>query len=90
VTGRIRRVFTFSELQFRRFMTFVRPDYLFLNFWNYFDGCSKDVRAQRLWSLKSMAVEHGSQLRLIGKGPTTTTSLTSRMKACRTGWACEA
>lgn len=35
VTGRVRRVATFSMLQYKRMLSVIRPDYIFLNFANY-------------------------------------------------------
>lgn len=35
VTKRIRRVFTFSLIQYKRALFYIRPDYVFLNFVNY-------------------------------------------------------
>lgn len=35
VTGRVRRVATFSMLQYKRMLSTIRPDYIFLNFANY-------------------------------------------------------
>jgi adenylosuccinate synthase len=69
VTNRVRRVFTFSDTQARRFFTFVRPDYLFLNFWNQTNAEPQGERSKRLWHIKALAAHHGCQLRLIGTGP---------------------
>lgn len=69
VTNRVRRVFTFSDTQARRFFTFVRPDYLFLNFWNQTNAEPKEERSKRLWHIKALAAHHGCQLRLLGCGP---------------------
>jgi len=37
VTGRVRRVATFSHKQYKRMLNYLKPDYLLLNFANYMD-----------------------------------------------------
>ena len=43
VTGRVRRVFTWSKDQFERAYSYNRPDILFLNFVNYLGGKSRGM-----------------------------------------------
>ncbi len=35
VTNKVRRIFTFSKMQYKRMIEFLEPDYIFLNFINY-------------------------------------------------------
>ena len=66
VTKRVRRVFTFSEEQTRKFCEYVRPDYAFLNFVNYFpEGKDRD---EMLENVGSILEDYGCSLRLLGTG----------------------
>jgi adenylosuccinate synthase len=66
VTQRVRRVFTFSETQTRKFCQFVRPDYAFLNFVNYYQDHNE--RADFITDVASLLNEYGCDLRLLGTG----------------------
>ncbi len=66
VTKRIRRVFTFSETQTRKFCEYIRPDYAFLNFVNYYpEGENRDSMVDYIGSILS---DYGCTLRLLGTG----------------------
>ena len=66
VTKRIRRVFSFSEEQTRKFCEYVQPDYAFLNFVNYYpEGEKRDSMVDYVGSVLS---EYGCTLRLLGTG----------------------
>ena len=66
VTKRIRRVFTLSEAQTRKFCEYVRPDYAFLNFVNYYpEGEKRNKPVEQIGSILS---EYGCTLRLLGTG----------------------
>ena len=66
VTQRIRRVFSFSDMQARKFCQFVRPDYAFLNFVNYYSD--KEEREIAIRNVASTLGEYGCDLRLLGTG----------------------
>lgn len=66
VTQRVRRVFTFSETQTRKFCQYVRPDFAFLNFVNYFSDHNE--RAEFINSVAALLGEYGCNLRLLGTG----------------------
>ena len=66
VTKRVRRVFTFSFTQLRRFCDFVGPSDLFLNFANYLQP---GARASFVQSLQRWSAVNGTRLSLIGTGP---------------------
>jgi len=66
VTKRVRRVFTFSEEQTNKFCEYVKPDYAFLNFVNYYpEGSERDSMVDYIGSILS---NHGCTLRLLGTG----------------------
>lgn len=66
VTKRIRRVFSFSIKQLYRFMTYCQPDYMFLNFVNYW---SEKTRREKILFLKNkMMIINGCELKLLGTG----------------------
>jgi adenylosuccinate synthase len=67
VTGRQRRVFTFSRQQLEEAMFMTRPDKLFLNFCNYMDPTSLGGLVE---SIEEVADYFGSDLALAGYGPT--------------------
>jgi adenylosuccinate synthase len=69
VTDRVRRVFTFSHKQLRRFLTFCRPDFLCLTHWDYLDGLTAPIKSQILRDLDEEADRHGCKLALISTGP---------------------
>ncbi len=74
VTNRVRRVFGFSMKQLQHFMDVCNPDYLFLNFVNYYDKNTEDVdiyselpesiRAR----INHLQIRSGGKLRLLGMG----------------------
>jgi adenylosuccinate synthase len=66
VTQRVRRVFTFSETQTRKFCHYVRPDYAFLNFVNYYKDNTE--RAEFITGVASLLGEYDCDLRLLGTG----------------------
>lgn len=80
VTNRIRRVFSFSWYQLDRFLRFVRPDFLCLNFADYLINWDAYAEAglRHAYSitkhpfvkrLRSHCKERGCELRFIGFGP---------------------
>ena len=66
VTQRIRRVFTFSEAQTRKFCEYVQPDYAFLNFVNYYDDPTD--RLDAINDVAELLDEYGCDLTLLGTG----------------------
>ena len=67
VTKRVRRIFTWSWVQFDNFMRMVEPDFLFLNFVNYLNP--PGVRGMFVDSLANEArVVYNSKLVLLGTG----------------------
>lgn len=66
VTQRVRRVFTFSQAQTRKFCQYVRPDYAFLNFVNYYSDDKE--RANFIADVAGLLGEYGCDLRLLGTG----------------------
>ena len=66
VTQRVRRVFTFSEEQTRKFCEYVRPDYAFLNFVNYYKD--EKEREKSVVDVASILKEYGCDLTLLGTG----------------------
>ena len=66
VTQRVRRVFSFSETQTRKFCEYVRPDYAFLNFVNYYQD--HDERASFVTRVASLLSEYYCDLHLLGTG----------------------
>lgn len=68
VTNRIRRVFTFSFIQLKRFCTMVRPDYAFLNFVNYLSE-ENDIRQNFVDQISDELEGFGCHLVLLGTGP---------------------
>jgi adenylosuccinate synthase len=66
VTQRVRRVFTFSDTQTRKFCQFVRPDSAFLNFVNYYSD--EEERSIAVRDVASVLNEYGCDLRLLGTG----------------------
>ena len=66
VTQRIRRVFTFSEAQLRKFCEYVQPDYAFLNFVNYYADPIEQVEAVR--NVAKILEEYDCDLTLLGTG----------------------
>ena len=48
VTGRVRRVFSFSNIQTLKMIREVRPSLVFLNFCNYLTGEQADILAERI------------------------------------------
>ena len=66
VTQRVRRVFTFSEAQTRKFCEYVRPDYAFLNFVNYYADPSD--RHEAVKKVAGILKEYGCDLTLLGTG----------------------
>jgi len=65
VTGRIRRIFTFSQLQLKRYCRLVRPDWIFLNYINYLPIVDQD---EFINQLKLVLDNYGVELKLIGYG----------------------
>ena len=66
VTQRVRRVFTFSEAQTRKFCEYVLPDYAFLNFVNYYDD--PDERVKIIRDVAELLNEYECDLTLLGTG----------------------
>ena len=66
VTQRIRRVFTFSEAQTRKFCEYVRPDYAFLNFVNYYNDPVDRLNA--IHDVASLLDKYECDLTLLGTG----------------------
>tara|TARA_Y100001937_G_scaffold13929_2_gene18534 strand:+ start:8431 stop:9504 length:1074 start_codon:yes stop_codon:yes gene_type:complete len=66
VTQRVRRVFTFSEEQTRKFCEYVRPDYAFLNFVNYYKD--EQERTSAVESVASILADYDCDLTLLGMG----------------------
>lgn len=66
VTQRVRRVFTFSDQQTHKFCQYVRPDYAFLNFVNYYSDVSR--RAEKVASIAHLLSGYGCDLALLGTG----------------------
>ena len=66
VTQRVRRVFTFSEEQTRKFCEYVRPDYAFLNFVNYYKD--EEERKKAVERISQILDEYGCDLTLLGTG----------------------
>ena len=66
VTQRVRRVFTMSEQQTRKFCEYVRPDYAFLNFVNYYADPNERVEAVR--TTANVLREYGCELNMLGTG----------------------
>ena len=63
VTKRIRRIFTFSIIQYKRALFYIRPDLVFLNFINY---CKLPDVAYEDWFKKMVNVRKPE---FVGKGP---------------------
>lgn len=66
VTKRVRRVFTFSDIQLRRFLSFVAPTHAFLNFVNYLPKGADDSFVK---DLNASLMAEGCDLFLLGTGP---------------------
>ena len=66
VTQRVRRVFTLSEQQTRKFCEYVRPDYAFLNFVNYYKDPSEEIKA--VSNVANILDEYDCDLTLLGTG----------------------
>ncbi len=66
VTQRVRRVFTFSEAQTRKFCEYVRPDVAFLNFVNYYEDPMDRLSAVN--DVASLLNEYGCDLTMLGTG----------------------
>lgn len=66
VTKRVRRVFTWSDLQVRRFCDYVAPTHAFLNFVNYYKGGVNDSEIGRI---RDLLAEKKCELSLLGTGP---------------------
>ena len=68
VTGRVRRVFTFSEYQIRDAIFRCQPDWVFLNFCNY-DPNAADIIKSNINALMQMFGK-GGNVQFTGWGPT--------------------
>jgi adenylosuccinate synthase len=66
VTKRVRRVFTWSDNQVRRFLKCVRPDFAFLNYVNYYNDWDKNYFVPHIRALLS---QHSCMLSILGTGP---------------------
>tara|TARA_Y100000310_G_scaffold257240_1_gene265269 strand:+ start:1130 stop:2215 length:1086 start_codon:yes stop_codon:yes gene_type:complete len=66
VTQRVRRVFTMSEQQTRKFCEYVQPDYAFLNFVNYYSDPME--RLDAINDVANILDEYGCDLTLLGTG----------------------
>ena len=62
----MRRVFTFSEAQTRKFCRYIQPDYAFLNFVNYYRDLKERNKAVRY--IAGILSEYGCDLTLLGTG----------------------
>ena len=67
VTGRPRRIFTFSHSQLEEALWHCRPDHLFLNFANYMEPVSLGALSEQI---DTIASEFGCKIDLYGYGPT--------------------
>ena len=65
VTKRVRRLFTWSDIQVRRMCRFIRPDYAMLNYVNYLRGDEFDSTIGQTGHLLK---EYDCELRLLGTG----------------------
>lgn len=65
VTKRVRRVFTWSNLQVGRMCKMIQPDYAFLNFVNYF---TEDEFDEQIKGIDSFLDAHDCKLKLLGHG----------------------
>lgn len=66
VTGRIRRVFTFSRMQLEDALWHSRPDHLFLNFCNYMNEAQL---GQLVDDIEIVAERYDAKLSMFGYGP---------------------
>jgi len=66
VTKRVRRVFTWSNIQISKFMSYCMPDYAFLNFVNYYP---EDIREKKINGIKGLLKAYDCKLSLLGTGP---------------------
>ena len=66
VTGRVRRVFTFSHQQFKDALLMTGADEVFMNFMNYIDPAMQEAY---LMSFRNVAQEFGASVRYLGFGP---------------------
>ncbi|KKL64486.1 hypothetical protein LCGC14_2164520, partial [marine sediment metagenome] len=81
VTKRVRRVFTWSDKQIKRFLNAVKPDYAFLNFVNYLNISEySDFIADK----GKLLADHGCKLSLLGTGPRNSDMITIQAM----GWRC--
>lgn len=78
VTGRIRRVFTFSRDQLRDALWECRPNSLFLNFCNYMDPASL---GRLVDDIEEIADEFGTRINYFGYGPAYGDVLTRQLEA---------
>jgi adenylosuccinate synthase len=80
VTGKVRRVFTWSESNFRKMIKIIAPDYMFLNFCNYYEKNPEfghgvtGARVKELEKFYLTVEQYGSTpfIRWIGCGPKVT------------------
>lgn len=74
VTKRVRRVFTFSLMQIKRFVDMNRPDWFFVNFIHYLDWAMHEVKLQEeltevgMQFLYNLYRETGVMPKLVGTG----------------------
>jgi adenylosuccinate synthase len=66
VTGRVRRVFSWSDEQFKEALRETRPTEVFINFMNYMLGSD---RPEFLMRVGKMARAHGARVNYLGYGP---------------------
>jgi adenylosuccinate synthase len=66
VTGRIRRVFSFSREQLDEALWHCRPDHLFLNFANYMNEADL---GRLVDDINAFGADYGTGIRLVGYGP---------------------
>lgn len=72
VTKKVRRVFTWSDLQYRASLHHNRPEYLFLNFCNYLEAVGQDVNEfveDRILAPYYEEMGHAPKMVLLGFGP---------------------
>ncbi len=69
VTGRKRRIFTWSWMQFYEMLTATRPDALFLNFMNYLDSGTQTLFAKNVIKAYEKVLNKKPDFVLLGYGP---------------------
>ena len=65
VTNRLRRLFTWSNIQVKKMCMMIRPDYAFLNFVNYYRDDEFNIKIKQV---NDLLTECNCKLKLIGTG----------------------